>query len=240
MAFCKQCGTDLNGARFCPSCGTAADTEMVAAQSQNVAPIGADVRQRSLADLDHMLRYFGVKQAQYDEYDSVTEEVERRRQKSYLGLILTGVAICILVCIFTSGDFFGVLCLGLFLASPFVVTAILLGKGNKKKLNTAMVKQSALATELNDYYTAYGYCPVGMEYTNPKILYKINDIIRMGRANNPGDAINLLLDDIHKAEMERQAAATTAAAEETARQSKKAAKSAKKAAGYASASFWFK
>lgn len=239
MAFCKQCGADLNGANFCPSCGTAANADIVAAQPQNVAPVGADSRQRSLADLDHMMRYFGMKQKQYDDYDTVTEEVETRKSKTHLGLLLTFVGI--LVFFFVIGtEFSAKISGGLFFGVPFLIAYILLRRNNKKKLDVALVKQAKLATELNDYYAAYGYCSVGFEYTNPKILYQINDIIRIGRANNPGDAINLLLDDIHKEKMEKEAQATRLAAEEGAAQAKQAAKAAKKSARYSAASFWFK
>ena len=109
MAFCKQCGADLNGANFCPSCGTAANADIAAAQPQNTAPVSTDARQRSLADLDHMIRYFGVKQAQYDEYDAVREEVEIRSNKKHLGWLLAFIGILLSLCFMSAkgGDFFG-------------------------------------------------------------------------------------------------------------------------------------
>ena len=235
MAFCKQCGAELNGANFCPSCGTAANADIAAAQPQNTAPVGADARQRSLADLDHMIRYFGVKQAQYDEYDALREEVEIRSNKKHLGWLLAFIGILLSLCFMSAngGDFFGGLGGGLFLGAPFLIIYILLRLNNKKKLDAALIKFANVSTELNDYYAAYGYCPVGFEFTNPFILQKIYEVIRIGRANNPTDAINLILEDLHKEKMEKEAQATRIAAEEGAKQSKKAAR-------YSAANFWFK
>ncbi len=54
MAFCKNCGTDMGDARFCPSCGAAVDGPVAPA-----APV-LDVRQRSLQDMENMRAYFGA------------------------------------------------------------------------------------------------------------------------------------------------------------------------------------
>lgn len=44
MAYCKNCGNELNGAKFCTKCGTAADSEPVASENPEVAPeVAADV-----------------------------------------------------------------------------------------------------------------------------------------------------------------------------------------------------
>lgn len=223
MAFCKQCGTDLNNAAFCPNCGTAAGD--LAAQPQAAAPVYADVRQRSMADMENMLKYFGAKQSVYDEYDAVTAQVEDLSSRGMTGWIV-GAVICGIIGLFGVYFFFA-------LAVACIVIGILLNKKNKEKLAVAVARQEELNKELTTYFKDYGYCPVGFEYTWPSTLAVLYDLISKGRVSTPGDAINIYLDDLHKMKMEEEA-------EKTREATQQAAKSAKKAAGYASASFWFK
>lgn len=231
MAFCKQCGTDMQEAKFCPQCGASA--EGVVAQAYNPAPVGADVRQRSLADFEHMTAYFGAKADVYNEFDAVCEEVESRKGYSS-GLWIGGTIVCALIAIIFKAWFFWIL------AGGCVALAILLGIKNKKKLEAAQARQEELLAELDAYYKAYGYCPVGFEYTKPATLAALFDMIRKGRATNPADAINIYLADLRAQEMLDLQREATEAAKETAAATKSAARSARRAAGYSAASFWFK
>lgn len=231
MAFCKQCGADLNGANFCAGCGTPADG--VPMQTYQAAPIGADVRQRSLADFEHMTAYFGAKAPQYKEFDEVSEEVATREAYSCGGWIV-GAVVCFLIGIFAKAWFFYLLTVG------FITLAVLMSMKNKDKLAAARARQQALYAELEEHYKAYGYCSIGFEYTQPATLAALFDMIRKGRATTPSDAINIYLADLEQQKIRELQERATAAAEETARETKRAAKSARKAAGYASASFWFK
>lgn len=226
MAFCKNCGAELNDARFCSSCGASANGDAG-------VPVTADVRQRSIADMQHMISYFGAKKAQYDEFEKVSNEVMDRSTRGYGGWIVTAV-ISMLIAIFSEAAFFYVA------AVAFVAGFVFFRMQNKKKLAVAVAHQTALKDELESYFEAYGYCPVGFEYTKPATLETLYELIRKGRVTTPGDAINTYLADQEQAEMRRLQEEATAAAKETAKNTKKAAKSAKKAAGYASASFWFK
>lgn len=224
MAFCKQCGSDLNGAAFCPNCGTAAGD--VAVQQAAAAPVGADVRQRSMADMEHMMKYFGAKQAQYDEFDTVTEEIETRSARRF-GFWIVGAVIAFFIGLYSQSAFFYIL------VPVFIAANILFKKMNKDKLVAATARQDELGKELAEYYADYGYCAIGFEYTKPSTLAALYDLIRKGRVSTPADAINIYLDDLHKLKMETEAEETRKAAQDSAR-------SAKKAANYSSASFWFK
>lgn len=230
MAKCKQCGSDLNGAKFCPNCGASANGEMA---PQYSVPMGADPRQRSLADMEHMLKYFGAKKQWYDDFDTVSEEVAERSARSYAGWVGAAI-ISVVIGMFADAFFFYIA------AVAFVALSIVLKKKNKEKLAAATERQEKIGQKIQAYYEEYGYCAVGMEYTKPTTLKALYDLIRKGRASTPGDAINIYLADLEQAEMRRLQEEATAAAKETAKNTKKAAKNAKKAAGYASASFWFK
>jgi hypothetical protein len=205
---------------------------MVAASYAGV-PVGADVRQRSIADMQHMISYFGAKKEQYDEFEKVSEEVMDRSTRGFGGWIVAAV-ISLLIGIFSEAVFFYIA------AVAFVAGFILFRKKNADKLAIVTARQTKLHNELEAYYEAYGYCSVGFEYTRPSTLEALYELIRKGRVTTPGDAINTYLADQQQAEMLRLQQEATDAAKETAKNTKKAAKSAKKAAGYASASFWFK
>ena len=236
MSFCKQCGSDLNGAKFCPNCGTSAE----GAPNYAGVPVGADVRQRSIADMQHMISYFGAKKAQYDEFEKVTEEVMDRSARGFGGWIGAAI-ISVLIALFSKAGFFYVV------AIAFVAAFILLKKQNKEKLAIVIARQTELHNELEAYYEAYGYCSVGFEYTKPSTLEALYELIRKGRVTTPGDAINTYLADQQQAEMLRlQQEATEAAkntekyAKQTAKNTKKIARTSRKGAIYSGASFWFK
>ncbi len=245
MAFCKNCGTDLNGARFCPNCGTA-DGELVVQQPHNVAPMGANPRSNSLAEMENMQQYFGIKKPLYDKLDALMAKIEKKRSKKKPGWLIGGILFGLLVLLMASGGmyWYGIVMFGAVDVGIFYMY-YLQRKKNKEIVNQLLVEQAIVATELMDYYTAYGYCPVGIEYTEPSILYTINDVIRKGRADTPKEAINILLDDMHKEKMEEEAKraanaaeATAAYSRQTAMYSKECARAARKAANYAAASFW--
>lgn len=231
MAFCKNCGTDLNGAKFCSNCGASAAGEVAA--HGYAAPVGADVRQRSLVDMENMLKYFGAKKQWYDDFDAVSAEVADRSARSFGGWIV-GAVISLIIGIFSKAIFFFIL------PAPFIALFILLKKKNSDKLKIATDRQNKIMNRLQTYYDEYGYCPVGLEYTKPSTLQALYDLVRKGRASNPGDAINIYLADIEQAEMRRLQEEATAAAKETAKNTKKIARTSRKAAIYSGASFWFK
>lgn len=230
MANCKQCGADLNGAKFCPNCGASATGEMTA---QQVAYAGGDTRQRSLAEMERMRSYFGAKKQWYDDFDTVSAEVEERSARTYGGWIWATV-IAALIGIFKGAFFFYIA------AVACVVLFVVCTKKNKTALTAATHKQEKIANKLQAYYDEYGYCPIGFEYTKPSTLEVLYDYIRKGRASNPGDAINIYLADEDRTKMLKLQEEATEAAKQTAKNTKKAAKQAKRAAGYSSASFWFK
>ena len=215
MAFCKNCGTDLKGASFCSNCGVGTE----------VAMQGGDARQNSLAEIQKLIEYFGMKQGSFDEFDKVYAEVEERSARSYIGLIIFSI-----ICIFIGANGSGFL-LGLGIVC--LVVAIVLGKKNKKKLGIVQVRLSELETELTSYYNDYGYCPVGMEYVRPSVLRTLSDIVRNGRAITVGEAINVYISDVKQEEMLQLQREATASAKE-------AAKAAKRTASYSTASFWLK
>ena len=225
MAFCKQCGTDLADAKFCPNCGSSAEGELTTQQNTGV-PAGADTRQRCLADMEHMLNYFGAKSAEYDEFEVVEAEVEDRSSRTYFGWIVAAV-ISVIIGLLSEDVIFYIL------AVPFIALFILQKKKNKEKLAEVSARLDALRTELDQYYDDYGYCAIGQEYTKPAILNILYDLVRKGRASTPGDAINIYLGDLRDEENRRNQ-------EILVEQNKELAREMKKTRRYSAASFWLK
>lgn len=229
MAFCKQCGADLNGANFCASCGTPADGNVVTRQTTPVA----DPRQASLAEMEKMMNYFGAKSDVYAAFDAASAEVTTLSERSFFGWIAAAI-ISLIIGIFSKAIFFYIIIV------PFVALFVLQKIKNKKKLEAATIRLGEISAELEELYAGYGYCQIGQEYTRPEILREIHDVIRKGRACSVGDAINLYLKDLESAEMLRLQAEATEAAKETARHTKSVARTSRKAAIYSGANFFFK
>lgn len=250
MMICKECGMELNGERFCFHCGAPAGNEIVV-QRREISYSGGDIRRQSLADMNSMMNYFGMRSEEYNSADLLEDEITRRSQRGYYGWltsgILMGLAAYLLIKVSGNLDEIGAYIVFGFPAAFALSMFALLRKRNAKKLRAAQERYTEITEELMEYYDAYGYCPLGFEYTHPVILAKIKDTIRKGRANTPETALNILLEDIHRDNMEANMAATAAATAETARYSretahysKQAARNAGRAAGYAAASYWFK
>lgn len=226
MATCKQCGTELNGARFCPGCGASADGARPAQGEYR------DERQRCLMDFENMRTYFGAKAQEYADLDAATAEVEARSANSFMGWII-GAVLSAIVAIFVNPIFLLVVagCIALFVVKR---------KKNKELLQAAKARQDGLTKMITEYYHAYGYCPIGMEYTKPDTLDVLYGYVSSGRATTPMEAINTYVVDKQQEEIKILQEQVAEAARKTAENTKKAAKQAKKAARYSSAGFWLK
>ena len=78
-------------------------------------------------------------------------------------------------------------------------------------------KEEKFCEELYQYYLNYGYCLVSAEYTNPSNLLAILHTIESGRADTIKEAINILVEDAHRNNMEALATQTAVASAAAAR-----------------------
>ena len=96
--------------------------------------------------------------------------------------------------------FFSIAILGTLLSVASIVFGIILSQKRKKKYNaakTSMYKQNIdrsvmLNNELADYYRQFGPCKIGSLYSNPRILFRIREMLASGSALTIGDAVNRL------------------------------------------------
>ena len=71
-----------------------------------------------------------------------------------------------------------------------------------KKRNEIENEVNLLKQELHEYYLELNNCLLSEEFAVPNTIRCIKNIIQIGRADNLKEAINIMLDDIHKRETE--------------------------------------
>ncbi len=243
MKFCSHCGAELTGERFCPHCGAAAEGNLMGvATVPNYGQI--NVREHGLLEMEKLLNYFGSKAAKYQECDQLIEEVTKRKKKFYIIWLILGVLLgwfgwWVMLNANINGILGYLVGIGLFILPPILFLALFvwLNIKNRKRIKGAIAQQTALVAELHDHYCNYGNCPIGIEYTWPNVLNILAEIMRQGRTNEIKEAVNIMLDDLHKAKMESLANQTLLevqrgreAAEMAAHYSQKAARYAEEAA----------
>ncbi len=180
-----------------------------------------NVREQSMEELRNMYNYFSVKAAQYDELDRLEQHVNQgiriKNASKIWGLILTifgGCAFPIgLASVGSTGTIVSLAIIGL------GILLLICHSSNKKNaiktLEAERQRIAQLGEELLIHYNNYGYCPLGVEYTYPRILESIYEVFRQGRADTFKEAINLMANDAHQAEMERLQRSTAQAAWQT-------------------------
>lgn len=247
---CQNCGKDLNQeAKFCDGCGTpisysqqfTAQPVSYPAQKRNYNQERMNVRIGEIAELNRMIGYFSKKSAQYTEYDNVCARIDHlaRGKKSALlvwGIIVASLGVLSAFASFASREY-GALFI-FFLIYIFPGAAMICGhvfsvRAYNKNVATANRRYDELTNELFNYYKAYGYCPVGAEYTNPSNLVAILNVIQSGRADTTKDAINVLVEDTYRCNMQKIAA-------QTARSAAAAARGAKTSAVFSAANFFLR
>ena len=194
--YCPYCQTVLtDDAVFCRHCGkrvreTSADTS---------------IKNKDLDTLNSMLRHFSQKQSTYDLYDEVCSKINRLSRGASNALliwggILSGLALLIILSLISSGGDFQDISGGLF-ASIFLVLVpgiMMIAGGIMKKVyhrNTLVQHQLqyvALSKELLEHFQCYPNCPVAPEYTNPRVLVKLQDLLFSGKAGSLKESMNHL------------------------------------------------
>lgn len=232
--YCPNCGNQIDGHNFCPNCGAPSATTAV-----TTAPNNDRLQQRKseLQLMDHMIEYFSQKQFLYNEYDNTAKTINRLRRgvsKSPLvwGIILIAISeiffsfvlsilsdlvnsfnsLELCACLFVF--FILVCCLGGGVA--LIVLFIKRTKKNNALISEKMDRYSQISDELYVHYCGYENCPIGHEYTNPSNLEVIKQTIISGRADTIKDALNILVEDAHRARIENYTAQTANYARQTA------------------------
>ena len=219
MAFCNECGADLQGAKFCANCGTAVQ-DLLIQQRESALSANTNIRQASIAECKKMIQYFSQKTKTWEKYEQVSEDVRRGRSFWHVFLFLIGLTWLGIGCVFVYMMFHynpeitlietivGLAGLSFYFlvpSLPFFIISSRLNKKSKAKYAELLLLQDALSMEIVEHYEAYGYCHVGLQYTREKILKEICKNIEDGRCSTIDVALNIMLDDEDKKSMQQQA-----------------------------------
>ena len=254
--FCPSCGSSVSlgdSKEVISSAGTGSPA--YAGGTNQDIPQSYIVRDREKALLQRIFDYFNAKKAEYDEYDHVQEQLYRykngaKKAMLIVGIILLGISgffmlVSLVMGAAAGGRNVAVAMLGgaVYAIFPFIPGLILLlsyiGKNKKYKKIYAKLDErfgqltDELVNNYNSFSGPFGFsCPIGFEYSNPGVIQAIAGVLQSGRAYTIQEAINLLLDDAHKANME-------AISMQTAMSARAAARNAGVAAAFSAASFFF-
>ncbi len=208
-------------------------------------------RERALEELDSVLVHFGGIADKFDAFLVKTAEMEKRKQKKILRRVLTMPAFVILFMILDDKylrfwpDPIRWAALLASVILPIVIP-IWLKIRNVKAIHKLDKETDKLTQKILDHYNAYpGECPVGFDCFNMISLSLLRNLILDNRASTVSQAINILMDDMHKNRLEQRLAQTQSAAETAAYyakdasvNSRAAARSAARAASAAEGAFW--
>lgn len=237
MAFCCNCGTNLNDAAFCPNCGTpAGQTIAVVGNTSVIQGTPKNERAMALELLDGVIMHYSDVEEDYKLFVKDSEEIDRRKKMRTLSYLLAAPVIWIvglivlLVTPLNNITILGLIYLFLLLVLPIVLPIYAKIK-NVKALKRLDKETDELVEKMLSHYHSYeGEMPIGFEFYNTDCLYGMRNMLTSGRATNIPQAINLLLDDRHKQIMELRALLTQNAAEAAAAFSMQAAAYSREAA----------
>lgn len=206
MVTCNECGYENHGRRICKRCGAPLD---LSAEKNGISV--DDLPDMTLyevnKELKKLIRYFDFMRAQYSEYEFCNQKLDFLDKKGYVpigvlifGIIMMGVTtwLSVLVALRAFKLYNGLI---LWLAMFFVdglYSAVAYSrslKDNRKKIKKYLGREVELAKQLTNYYNDYGPCLLEAKYTDPRILDRLQNIIKSGRASSLEQALDLLFED---------------------------------------------
>jgi len=206
MVTCNECGYENHGRRICKRCGAPLD---LSAEKNGISV--DDLPDISLyevnRELKKLIRYFDFMRAQYSEYEFCNQKLDFLDKKGYVpigvlvfGIIMMGVTtwLSVLVALRAFKLYNGLI---LWLAMFFVdglYAAVAYSrslKDSRKKIKKYLGREVELAKQLTNYYNDYGPCLLEAKYTDPRILDRLQNIIKSGRASSLEQALDLLFED---------------------------------------------
>lgn len=239
--YCNHCGQqNPDGATFCNHCRAPVSAGTAPVRQMNSIDARKNTRNAELTELERMMRHFSQKNAQYEEYDRLSAELDLYAKGKHHALLVWGIIVSVLGMLLCSVLYFGTvgeaqyMALFLFLAGQaMVVGYIVYSVRYTKRKETITSRYDAVSYELFEHYCAYGICAVGCEYTNPTNLAAVSRTIRSGRADTIKEALNVLVEDAYRTKMQAFAA-------QAARSAAAAARGARTSAIFSAANFFFK
>ena len=160
-------------------------------------------REKNLNECARMINHFSPKVDLYQEYEKCKTDIVRYSRSSVAPLVW-GIIVCVIGLMFVYSAFTanykdniigysiaaGVI---LLIGAGLILMFALKKKFNKKKVESLYEKLGELSTELTILYNGFSNCVLPAEFTDPRILYKLQALIMTGRCFTIGNALNALL-----------------------------------------------
>lgn len=213
--FCTSCGTIIvEGSRFCSNCGkqikeSSTDISDTEQNRQTVnrpieSKVAAESKESLIEELERLRIYFASREAQYNlrnKYINYLNTVTR--PKVFAWIIAGGIISFVFYFIFYFITSIDTGSIGLFGVWIFVSIGGYIHFKNKteqdiKNTQNALIK---MENELKEYYDNARNCIIAFDYSEPAIIQNLIGVLINGRADSLKEAINVMLDDIHKQSM---------------------------------------
>jgi hypothetical protein len=164
----------------------------------------AQAREAALAEMNVILNHFAPKVDVYQKYENVNKDIQRFSKTSIAPLVW-GIIVSLIGIALVVDGIFGVkheadkvpyyIAGAIFIAfAAGLIVMFVLKKINHKKKKEALIEEAGeLSNQLFLLYNGCGNCPVGSEYTDPRILFKLQAIIISGRCATIPEALSTLL-----------------------------------------------
>ena len=160
-------------------------------------------REKNLNECARMINHFSPKVDTYQEYEKCKTDIVRYSRSSVAPLVW-GIIVCVIGLMFVYSAVTanykdniigysiaaGVIIL---IGAGLILMFALKKKFNKKKVESLYEKLGELSTELTILYNGFSNCILPPEFTDPRILYKLQALIMTGRCLTIGNALNALL-----------------------------------------------
>lgn len=169
---------------------------------QNNVDFAAE-REKNLNEIARMINHFSPKVDLYQDYEKCKTDIVRYSRASVAplvwGIIIDLIGLILVYTAITANYKDNIIgysiaaAVTLLIGSGMIALFIFKKKHGKKKVEELYKKLNELSNELNILYNGFSNCILPAEYSDPRILLKIQSLISSGRCLTIGNALNLLL-----------------------------------------------
>lgn len=241
MKYCTKCGMQMeDDVNFCPKCGTASNPVNQVVNVESKTEVSEKNTSSIVAKLKELHSYFSEIGNAYNIFDNgigiINDEAWRKTVKKRYSMFVAGKVSWLLLVIFVlvivncynaARHTYSITPMLLNLLFWFLAIVALScgivfsiqGKGfkNHKRALDFYDKNVPIAQkQIQEHYAKLENCPLGIDYTSPSTIERLAYYLNSHRADSLKEAINVLEDERHKANVENTLAATRKAAEDAA------------------------
>ena len=179
-------------------------------------------REASLAECQRIINHFSPKVDVFQKYETLNSNIDKFSKTSVAPLVwgilvaLAGIISVVTTVLETKSihNLVPYLIAGgvvVLIGGGLILIFVLKKRSHKKKLKAFIEEAGELSNQLELLYNGFGSCPLPSEYVDPRIVYKLQQVIMVGSANTLQDALNMLL-SVQRAYPKIEAAKAAAAA----------------------------